>query len=207
MKLNTHRAYSLVAGAILASVLCGSAEAPQNQSQSVAPAKHAAGSRLTLEGVGNLGQVTPTLFRGGQPKPAGFSALAKMGINIVVDVRLSGKDKERKEVEKAGMQYVSMPWHCLFPRDDVFARFLALLRANPGKKVFVHCRYGDDRTGMMIAAYRMSVEGWTAEEARKEMEQFGFHRLVCPSLGPYEKSFPERVKKDPALQSSLPATK
>ena len=82
------------------------------------------------------------------------------------------------------MQYVSIPWHCLFPRDEVLARFLAVLRDNPGKKVFVHCRYGDDRTGMMVAAYRMSMEGWTAEEARREMDQFGYKPLVCPSLRP-----------------------
>ena len=133
--------------------------------------------------------------------------MAKMGVNIVVDVRLSGRDKERKEVEKDGMQYVAIPWHCLFPKDDTFARFLALLRDNPGKKVFVHCRYGDDRTGMMIAAYRMSVEGWSAVEARKEMEQFGFHRLVCPRLGPYEKDFPEHVRNNPAFQGLHPEVK
>jgi hypothetical protein len=48
---------------------------------------------------------------------------------------------------------------------------------------------------MMIAAYRMAVEGWTPEEARKEMEKFGFHKLVCPRLGPYEHDFPEHLKK------------
>lgn len=54
---------------------------------------------------------------------------------------------------------------------------------------------------MMVAAYRMSVEGWTAEDARREMEQFGYKPLVCPSLGPYEKHFPEKLKKDSALQA------
>ena len=162
---------------------------------------------MTVQGVGNFGEVTPTLYRGGQPKPAGFAALAKMGINIVVDVRLSGKDNERKEVEKDGMQFVELPWHCLFPKDEPFARFLKLLKDNPGKKVFVHCRYGDDRTGMMIAAYRMAVEGWTPEEARTEMEKFGFHHLICPSLGPYEKKFPEHLKNNPAFQDLHPAVK
>jgi hypothetical protein len=53
----------------------------------------------------------------------------------------------------------------------------------------------------MIAAYRMAVEGWTPTQARKEMEKFGFHRLICPSLGPYEKSFPERLKKNSAFET------
>ena len=154
-----------------------------------------------LEGVGDFAEVTPTLYRGGQPSRVGYEALARMGVNIVVDARLSGKGDERKNVEKAGMQYVAIPWHCLFPKDDVFVRFLALLRDNPGKKVFVHCRYGDDRTGMMIAAYRMSVEGWSADEALKEMDEFGFHHVVCHSLNEYERDFPEHLKQNPAFQT------
>ena len=63
-------------------------------------------------------------------------------------------------------------------------------------------RYGDDRTGMMIAAYRMAVEGWTAEEARKEMNAFGFHNVICASLVGYEKSFPERLKKSSAFKDA-----
>jgi len=157
--------------------------------------------RKTIVGLGNFAEVTPKLYRGGQPQEPGFQALKKMGVDIVVDLRLSGADGERKEVNRLGMQFVAIPWHCDFPKDQVFARFLAVLRENPGKKVFVHCRYGDDRTGMAIAAYRMAVEGWTAEDANKEMQQFGFHRLVCPSLVRYEKSFPERLKNNPAFES------
>jgi tyrosine-protein phosphatase SIW14 len=199
MNVTSHAVKGIVA-AILVVALSGNAGLTQTESAPATPSAHSPGKRVTLLGVGNFGQVSPTLYRGGQPSPQGLEGLAKMGVNIVVDVRLSGRDKERKAVTSQGMQFVELPWHCLFPKDDPFVRFLALLRDNPGKKVFVHCRYGDDRTGMMIAAYRMAVEGWTAEEARQEMEKFGFHRLVCPSLGPYEKSFPERLKKNPALQ-------
>jgi tyrosine-protein phosphatase SIW14 len=164
-------------------------------------ATHSAAQTLTIDGVGNFAEVTPTLYRGGQPSRVGLEALAKMGVNIVVDARLTGSGNERKDVEKAGMQYVAIPWHCLFPKDDVFARFLAVLRDNPGKKIFVHCRYGDDRTGMMIAAYRMSVEGWTADEALKEMDDFGFHHVVCHSLNSYERDFPKHLKQNPAFQA------
>ena len=176
---------------------------PLEARSSAEPAsQHSAAQKLTVDGVGDFAMVTPTLYRGGQPSRVGYEALAKMGVNIVVDARLSGKGNERKDVEKAGMQYVSIPWHCLFPKDEVFARFLALLRDNPGKKVFVHCRYGDDRTGMMIAAYRMSVQGWTAAEALREMDDFGFHHLVCHSLNEYEHNFPERLKQNPAFKAA-----
>jgi protein tyrosine phosphatase (PTP) superfamily phosphohydrolase (DUF442 family) len=161
-------------------------------------------SRATVPGISNFARVTPTLYRGGQPHDGGLESLAKMGINTIVDVRLTGADKERAAAEKLGMQFVALPWHCLFPKDDPIAKFLLYLRENPGKKVFVHCRYGDDRTGMMIAAYRMAVQGWTAEEAVQEMNSFGFHHAICASLVGYEKSFPERLKNDPAFQNVVP---
>jgi tyrosine-protein phosphatase SIW14 len=157
--------------------------------------------RINEAGLPNFGEVTPRLYRGGQPTRVGYEKLAKMGVDMVIDLRLTKKGEESREVKKVGMEYVSIPWHCYLPRDAQFARFLTILRDNPHKKIYVHCRYGDDRTGMMIAAYRMAVEGWTPTQARKEMEKFGFHRLICPSLGPYEKSFPERLKKHSAFET------
>ena len=159
--------------------------------------------RLTVKGVENAGEVTPQLYRGGQPTEEGFEALATMGINLVVDLRGSRKS-ERARVTKLGMQYVPIPWHCPFPRDAAFAQFLTLLRQNSGKKVFVHCRLGDDRAGMTIAAYRMAEQGWTAPEAMKEMQAYGFsssHHFICPRLSSYEASFPRRFKTNPAFRS------
>ena len=152
--------------------------------------------RLTAQGVSNFAEVSPHLYRGAQPERGGLESLAKLGINTVVDVRLTGADKEGKDARNLGMDFVALPWHCLFPKDDAIAKFLTYMRDHPDKKVFVHCRYGDDRTGMMIAAYRMAVEGWTADEARKEMNAFGFHSVLCKSLVGYERSFPERLKKN-----------
>ena len=151
----------------------------------------------------NFSEVTTTLYRGGQPSNAGFHILANKGINIVVDLR-GNRDSERKIVTRLGMQYVPIPWHCSFPKDKVFAQFLDLLRKNPGKKIYVHCRLGDDRTGMMIAAFRMAREGWSAERADEEMEKFGFnflHRnMICPRLSSYEKKFPQRFRTSPAFR-------
>jgi protein tyrosine phosphatase (PTP) superfamily phosphohydrolase (DUF442 family) len=158
-----------------------------------------------MAGIGNFGEVTPMLFRGGQPTHKGFQGLAASGVQIVVDTRGNRTKSEGKEVRMLGMRYVAIPWHCPFPNDEVFAKFLKLLRDNRGKKVFVHCRLGDDRTGMMIAAYRMADEGWTAEEAMREMQKFGFtevHHFICPSLASYELSFPKRLKSSPAFKGA-----
>jgi protein tyrosine phosphatase (PTP) superfamily phosphohydrolase (DUF442 family) len=163
--------------------------------------RHAFAQRLSLQGVPVFAQVTPTLYRGAQPTNEGLRNLAEMGVTIVVDQR--GSRSEREQVTKLGMQYVAIPWHCPLPEDAIFARFLTLLRGNPGAKVFVHCLSGQDRTGMQIAAYRMAEQGWSAQEAKQEMEAFGFsrtHRWRCPSLSSYEEGFPERFKESPAFK-------
>ena len=67
----------------------------------------------------NFGEATTTPF---SPPKEGFRILAKMGINIVIDLRGS-RDSERKIVTHLGMQYVALPWHCSFPKDKTFAQF------------------------------------------------------------------------------------
>jgi tyrosine-protein phosphatase SIW14 len=190
--------------ALLGAIMClpVQTQQPPQTSSVVAEAKHAIARKLTLQGVTQFGEVTPTLYRGAQPNDEGFRNLAKMGINIVVDLRGAG-EHERQLVTSLGMRYVALPWVCFRPRDEQFAQFLTLLRDSPGKKVFVHCRVGDDRTGMDIAAYRMAEQGWTPEEARKEMEAYGvnwFHRAICPGLSSYEETFPERFKTSTAFE-------
>ena len=170
---------------------------------SSSPAQRSSLSKSMRKNLPNFGEATTTLYRGGQPSQGGFRILARLGINIVVDLRGS-RASERKIVTHLGMQYVALPWHCSFPKDKVFAQFLKLLRNNPGKKVFVHCRLGDDRTGMMIATYRMARQGWSAEKAEKEMEKFGFsfthRRLICPGLSSYEENFPRRFQSGHAFR-------
>lgn len=181
--------------------LCGAAAPLQASPPTSPPADHVMGRRLKEKGLPNFGEVTPNLYRGGQPSPEGIEKLAKMGVDIVVDTGRSKRDKE--QIKKLGMQYVPLPWYCPFPKEEVFARFLELIRNNPDKKIFVHCRLGDDRTGMMIASYRMAMQGWSAEEAMKEMQLFGYttvHHLMCPGLAGYEKSFPERLKTSPEFR-------
>ncbi len=191
---------------LLAPVIGAQGTPPADASTPPASGSPSIGRKIALAGVPNFGEVTPTLYRGAQPTSQGFDSLAKMGVNIVVDLR-GTRSSEREEVTKLGMKYVSIPWHCYHPEDATFVRFLTLLRENPGKKVFVHCRVGEDRTGMMIASYRMAEQGWNAEAARREMDAFGFstfHLMICPGLASYEKDFPRQLQTSPAFQSLRP---
>jgi protein tyrosine phosphatase (PTP) superfamily phosphohydrolase (DUF442 family) len=154
------------------------------------------GRKLPLVGVPNFGEVTSQLLRGGQPTHEGFEELSKRGVGLVINLRGDSR-VEHEQVEKLGMQYVSIPWHCAYPKDARVAEFLKVLRANPDKKIFVHCRLGIDRTGLMIASYRMSEQGWSPARAHREMAAFGFdsfHHMLCPGLESYEERFPERFE-------------
>ena len=205
MRRQARKFGAVALGFALCAAACGTSPAQDLASAPRAGGPHSIAHRTTVAGVANFAEVTPTLYRGAQPTKEGLETLAKMGVNIVVDLREGGEGKrEEKEVRKSGMEFVAIPWECGNPKDDYFAKFLTVLRDNRDKKVFVHCHLGVDRTGMMIAAYRMSEQGWTAEEARREMQAFGFspwHRFLCSGLSSYERQFPGVVGSSPAFQN------
>ena len=60
---------------------------------------------------------------------------------------------------------------------------LALIAGAP-KPVLVHCWHGSDRTGIVVAAYRIVFEKWSVEEAEKEFrdERFGYHEFWYGNL-------------------------
>jgi len=164
--------------------------------------------RVELPGVPNFGEVTGTLYRGGQPSKDGFDELKKLGVHIVVNLRDDNSETERPLVTAAGLEYVAIPWNCRHPANSLAAKFLQVLRENPGKKIFVHCHAGVDRTGLMVAVYRMTEQGWTPEQASDEMKDFGFnflHRSWCHALEDYEQNFPQQLTADPDFRPFLAA--
>lgn len=187
---------------------------PQAWAQSAAPAATASAmpafkpaEKIKNGYIPNLGQMAPNLYRGGQPEAEGFAELQKLGVGIVVNFRETEKaDKnERAAVEKLGMKYVDIPWSGFDDPDNKHvAQFLQVLKENPDTKVFFHCRRGAERTGVMGAAYRMSFQGWTPEQALQEMEQFKFRGFWFRHLKRYVRSFPDQLKNDPALKPFAP---
>ena len=172
-----------------------------------ANAEHAIAKMIPVNGIAKFGEVSPQLYRGAQPSSEGLEYLAGMGVEIIVNLRPGEHPDEEQEATRLGMRYVSIPWHCYHPNDEAMADFLHVLRENPNKKIFVHCELGSDRTGMSIAAYRMSVQGWSADDAMKEMQAYGFsgsHHLTCRGLAEYERSFPSAFKSHPEFLDLRP---
>ena len=196
-------------GVVTALVLSVALPAQQNSTPTTVPSPVFA-SKISLPGLPHAGQVSANLYRGAQPHQEGYESLAKAGVKIVVDLRGKAQEDERRSIETLGMKYISIPGHCAWPKDQKVAAFLRVLRENPKQKVFVHCRLGDDRTGIMVAAYRMAFEGWSPTDAMREMQAWGFstfHHGLCPGLADYEETFPERLRKGEAFAEWRDLTK
>ena len=109
-----------------------------------------------------------------------------------------------REAETYGMQFVSIPVSGFSPpTSEQLARFFSVLRQSPQQTVFVHCAFGDDRTGVFIASYRIAFEHWTVDQALSEMLAFGFRRFWHPAMVEYIRALPQQLQSDPVLKSAL----
>jgi uncharacterized protein (TIGR01244 family) len=133
--------------------------------------------------VNRLHRVDDRLYRGAQPTDEGFRHLRDLGVKTVINLRLAEDAEEIGEqriVESFGMRYVNIPvrdgnfftWFRRIPDESVHAFLQAVDGAEPGP-VFVHCRRGTDRTGAMVAFYRIARSGWEQARAVKEAEDVG----------------------------------
>jgi tyrosine-protein phosphatase SIW14 len=129
-----------------------------------------------VQGVDNFQRVNDHVYRGAQPTPEGFASLKKLGIETVVDLREPGDRSalEQKAVTAAGMRYVSVPMYGMSkPADESVQKALGMLEDSSTGPVFVHCRRGADRTGAVIACYRIEHDRWKNEQALAEAKSLG----------------------------------
>ncbi len=132
----------------------------------------------------NFCQVTPNiLWRGGKPDKDGAAWLVEEGVRTVVNLELLHDDQNTFEQVRLGNNgkyevsyYRIRDWEPL-PiiasnlSDEHVAEFLAIMDQAP-KPVYVHCRSGENRTGLMVAAYQVIVEGEDADTAIDEMAAY-----------------------------------
>jgi tyrosine-protein phosphatase SIW14 len=164
--------------------------------------------QITAPGLNNTARVSGNLYRGAQPKADGYAELKKLGIDVVVSFLDGNHDiqKEKDLVESAGMTFISVPWNGAHepPRSTVVL-FFATLRDNEAKKIFVNDLQGSDRTGLMVALYRIVHDHWTVEQAAAEMNDFHFHKHLFPHLSHYLEAFPALLASDPGILTGGPA--
>jgi len=146
----------------------------------------------------NFSQVSDGIYRGGRPDFSAFPLLQKYHVKTVID--LQGGDanipffgwlmddfepgekpamiaQERALSLQLGFQFANYPLSSIKNVSSTETKWinqiLALMADPVNQPVFIHCEHGHDRTGLIIALYRVFYEGWTANAAHDEMMQMG----------------------------------
>jgi len=123
----------------------------------------------------NFGCINENFYRGAQPKDKDYPDLAAMGVKTVIDLQREGNSAEQTAVEAQGMKFFRIPMSDKNqPSSDQAELFLKIVNDPANQPIFVHCAGGRHRTGAMSAIYRMTHDGWTADQAFEEMKHYDF---------------------------------
>ena len=129
------------------------------------------------------------LYRSGQPSGSQLAAMAReQHIRTVINLRQAATiERDKRGVEEMefaklhGLRYVNIPYTDSKARSQI-PEFLALVADPANRPVLVHCAEGIERSGVMVAAFRMKTQGWSLAQALAEMRQFGYKRDKSPGM-------------------------
>ena len=108
------------------------------------------------------------LYRSGQPGGKAVRVFReRYKIRTIVNLRSPGKlkvdSRAQQEIAFArenGMNFVNLPYGDPSPEVQV-EKFLAIVSDSANHPVLVHCAEGKERSGVMVAAWRMRKQGWS----------------------------------------------
>jgi protein tyrosine/serine phosphatase len=123
----------------------------------------------------NFGCINEKFYRGAQPKEKDYADLAALGVKTVIDLQRDGTTNEQALVEASGMKFYRIPMSDKSrPSAEQAELFLKIVNDPENQPIFVHCAGGRHRTGAMSAIYRMTNDGWSADQAYLEMKHYDF---------------------------------
>jgi len=123
-------------------------------------------------GIENLYRVETDLFRSALPPPTGFQKLTQMGVKSVLDLRGGDGDKE---TPGGSLKLFHVPMTAWGLHNDRVLQALRIVADPQNRPLLIHCQHGADRTGAIVALYRVVVQGWSKERAIREMNEGGYH--------------------------------
>ncbi len=127
---------------------------------------------VPAKGIENLYRVEPDLYRSARPQSDGFHELQALGVKTILDVE---SPADEGAARGTSLKLFHVPMTAFGLRDDLVLQALRIMADPANRPVLVHCQLGADRTGAMVALYRVVVQGWTREDALREMNEGGYH--------------------------------
>ena len=120
----------------------------------------------------NLFRMSPTLYRSALPDRSAVPLLNDLHVVTVINFL---PDADSDWLSAPGIKQVQLPYRTNHVDDsDVLKALRAIQSAEADGPVLMHCKHGSDRTGLMAVMYRVVVQGWSKEQALKEMTEGGF---------------------------------
>ena len=156
----------------------------------------------------NFGQMDEFFYRGAQPKPDDYQALASIGVKTVIDLRDDPTSYEKPKAEAAGLRYVNIPMSDKErPADDKIVTFFAIANDEASRPFYVHCIGGRHRTGLIGAVYRFDKYGWNYDQAYEEMKNYDYYsRWGHGAIKDYVRDYYEKIKfAKPVLSAVQPS--
>jgi protein tyrosine/serine phosphatase len=125
----------------------------------------------------NFHKVSDSLYRSAQPEKENIRIYESLGIQTIINLR--GIHSDKKKVFGTNLKLIEIPMHAWMAGNDTNVIHALQAIRDAKKPVLVHCQHGADRTGLIIAMYRIVEQGWTKQEALTEMRDggFGFHPI------------------------------
>jgi protein tyrosine/serine phosphatase len=155
-------------------------------------------------GIDNFGKVNDSYYRGSQPEADHFVKLKGVGVKTIVDLRKDRVEEASAWARDAGLQYINIPLTTKrAATEEQTAYFLKIVNDPANWPVYVHCKGGRHRTGEMTAIYRITQNGWTADQAYDEMKIYDFKDSIFypRTLKKYVFSYYDRFSSEKAAKA------
>jgi len=122
----------------------------------------------------NYHQVSADLYRSAQPDSAQMQALEQSGIKTVLNLRQWNDDGS--EAKGTNLVLRRVPMNAAVINDDIVVSALREIRFAQ-KPMLVHCWHGSDRTGLIVAMYRLVFEHAAKADVLAELRkpEYGYH--------------------------------
>ncbi|MDR1969296.1 MAG: tyrosine-protein phosphatase [Burkholderiaceae bacterium] len=157
----------------------------------------------TSSKLSNLFRVSSSLYRSAQPSKEDFMFLsthpslanADSPVKTIISLRAFNDDAPLVAAP-SGLRLERIEFNTWHPEDEDVVKFLRIATTPTLQPVLVHCQHGSDRTGTMVAIYRIAVEGWSKAQATDEMINggYGFHPMWQNLLHYIEKLDVDAIK-------------
>lgn len=142
------------------------------------------------------------LYRSGQPRGNGLDCLVRdFRIRTVISLREDRPQEawwqeEEQACRRLGVRMVHIPMEDRNrPSDEKWRMFLQTVTDPANWPVLVHCEAGSARTGVMVAGYRIAVQGWKAPRALTEAARQNFDVATHPDQAKFLEELAEKHRQ------------